>query len=557
MRGRGGVIVNRKGKFRTLFKLLFGLIAVVFLAACGDETESESSANNSGYDFVAGQESDIELTIVAGSENEILEPMLTQYAEEQDIGIGVDYLGSLDIMRQLQAGEVEYDAVWPASTIWLTVGDEHSLLKHAQSTSLTPIIFGVKQSLAEELGFTEGDVYTADIIEAINNGDLKFAMTSATQSNSGASAYLGFLTALAGSDGTLTEETLNVDQVQQAITELLSGVERSSGSSNWLVDLFVQGDYDAMVNYETLIIQANQQLADQGKEELYAVYPVDGLSMADSPLAYVDDESDPELEETFLAFQEFLLSDETQDFIEQTGRRSAMGNVRDSNRNVFDESLGFDLDTVINPIRFPSANVIQQSLNLYQTQFKKPALTVYVLDYSGSMAGEGVREMQAALEQVLVPENAEQHLLLGTSQDKTHIVPFEDDVQDILDASGNGEEMNTLYEEVMDIRSGGGTAMYEGIDAALTLLDEEYGEDLANYTPAIVILTDGRPNGSMRYSEVEEHYQDMNRDIPIFSILFADSDEDRMEELAGLTNARVFDGRGDLINAFKQVKGYN
>lgn len=158
---------------------------------------------------------------------------------------------------------------------------------------------------------------------------------------------------------------------------------------------------------------------------------------------------------------------------------------------------------------------------------------------------------------MLVPENAEQHLLLGTNQDKTHVVPFEDGVMDILDASGNSQEMTTLYEEVMEIDSGGGTAMYEGIDAALTLLDQEYGADLANYTPAIVVLTDGRPNGAMNFDDLEARYQEMGRDIPIFSILFASSEEEKMEELANLTNARVFDGRGDLINAFKQVKGYN
>ena len=64
---------------------------------------------------------------------------------------------------------------------------------------------------------------------------------------------------------------------------LLSGVDRSSGSSDWLKDMFVAGDYDAMVNYECLIIQANQELEEQGKETLYAVYPYDGLSLADSP----------------------------------------------------------------------------------------------------------------------------------------------------------------------------------------------------------------------------------------------------------------------------------
>ena len=33
--------------------------------------------------------------------------------------------------------------------------------------------------------------------------------------------------------------------------------------------------------------------------------------------------------------------------------------------------------------------------------------------------------------------------------------------------------------------------------------------------------------------------------------------ESDMEELAELTHARVFDGREDLIGAFRSVKGYN
>lgn len=40
-----------------------------------------------------------------------------------------------------------------------------------------------------------------------------------------------------------------------------------------------------MINYEALIIQANQKLVAQGREPLYCVYPVDGLAIADSPFA--------------------------------------------------------------------------------------------------------------------------------------------------------------------------------------------------------------------------------------------------------------------------------
>lgn len=52
--------------------------------------------------------------------------------------------------------------------------------------------------------------------------------------------------------------------------------------------------------------------------------------------------------------------------------------------------MGIQLDQVLSPINYPQAPVILEALNLYQTQFKKPALTIYVLDYSGSMYGEDV-----------------------------------------------------------------------------------------------------------------------------------------------------------------------
>ena len=45
---------------------------------------------------------------------------------------------------------------------------------------------------------------------------------------------------------------------------------------------------DAMVNYEAMLIEADQALTAQGREPLYAIYPIDGLTIADSPLAFVN-----------------------------------------------------------------------------------------------------------------------------------------------------------------------------------------------------------------------------------------------------------------------------
>ena len=538
---------------KKLFKAFAATLASIFLlSACSGLASNDSTNKNS--DFLTNGGSGEALRIVAGSEQKILEPIVEAYAAKSGNKIAIDYLGSLDIMNQLQTGEIAYDAVWPASSIWLEMGDSKNILKHEEVTSITPVIFGIKQSLAEELGFVGKDGITmTDISQAIDSDRLNFTMTSATQSNSGASAYLAFLTALSKTpeDG-LSMEDLADPELQNKITSLLSGVERSSGSSNWLVDLFLMGNYNAMVNYEQLIIQTNIELERQGKETLYAVYPSDGISLSNAPLAYVDKKNDKK-EEIFLDFQKYILSDEAQNKIERTGKRNAFGMVSDNNKDVYDKDKGFNVDDVLSPIRLPQSDVIQESLIMYQTNFKKPAYTIYVLDYSGSMHGQGNQDMLKALEQVLLPENSRKHYLLGTQNDKTIVLPFASNVKTPREESGN--DLTVLYDFAKNQTVRGGTAMYEAIIEALNLAQQE--ATLENYTPAIVVLSDGKANGDMGYYDLENAYKELELDIPIFSIKFGKSDDSELSKIAELSRARVFDGRENLIGAFKKVKGYN
>ena len=212
-------------------------------------------------------------------------------------------------------------------------------------------------------------------------------MTSATQSNSGCSAYIGFLYALLGNPDVITSENLQTPGLAEQITQLLSGVDRSSGSSDWLKDLFLTGGYDAMVNYECLVISANQELEARGEETLYAVYPYDGLSIADSPLGYVDNRG--RREGTGLSGFTGGISCPTRckNEIQRTGRRTGYEGVSAENADVFRADWGVQPDRVLSPIRMPSTDVLMECLDLYQTQFRKPSLTVYCLDYSGSMEG--------------------------------------------------------------------------------------------------------------------------------------------------------------------------
>ena len=119
-------------------------------------------------------------------------------------------------------------------------------------------------------------------------------------------------------------------------------------------------------------------------------------------------------------------------------------------------------------------------------------------------------------------------------------------------AAGNGSELEGLYERVEEQTPGGGANMYSAIVEGLDLL---YSFDLSDYTPAIILLTDGQSGGSI--DDIEPYYSDLGVSIPIFSIMFGDADESQLEELAEYSNARVFDGRENLTEAFRSVKGYN
>ena len=197
-------------------KIIRGIMAVLtalgIAAVCGCSV----------LEGITGRET---IRILSGSENSELEPILEECEKSTGVNIEMTYKGSVDIMQELKKGAADYDAVWPASSLWISLGDDTHIVKHNQSISTTPIIFGIKKSIAEELGFTSGNVSVKDILAATQAGKLKFCMTSATQSNSGASAYIGFLYALLDKNSALTDEDLQNTEMREKIMAHLTVVE--------------------------------------------------------------------------------------------------------------------------------------------------------------------------------------------------------------------------------------------------------------------------------------------------------------------------------------------
>lgn len=494
------------------------------------------------------------LKIISSSENKDLESIIKNYAEKEGIDIQIDYAGTLDIMEMLNSGDEEYDAVWVSNSIWLYMLNDSVKVSESKSTSINPVVFAIKDSVAEKLGLKNKEIYTKDIVEKIQNGDLKFSMSNPTQTNTGATAYLGLLSTIAGNPEVLREENLEDNNLKENLVSLFSGLERSSGSEDFLEEMFLNGDYEAVVTYEASIINMNQKLEKEGKETLYALYPVDGVSISDSPFAYINN-GDSDKKEEFLKIRDYILSEDGQKELAKTGRRTWYGGVNSNvDKTVFNPKWGIDTTTYIVPLKFPSTSIIQEALALYQNELRKPIHAVFCLDYSASMNGDGYKQLNKAMNYILDEEEASKDLLQFTEKDKITVIPFSSHVINVWETD-SGTDTELLISNINEQRPSGSTNIYEASRSALKTLKDD---DSNKYNLTVILMTDGKSNMG-EFSELEKYYEKKSfaKNIPIYSIMFGDADEDELQNIADLTNAKVFDGKSDLLKAFKEVRGYN
>ena len=524
------------------------IIFIVFISIIGTAMEEKVNEFTEHY---TGNNYSRQFKIISSTENKDLEDIIQNYATRNNIDLNIEYAGTIDIMDKLNSGE-KYDAVWTSNSIWLYMLNNNVKLSNSKSTSINPVVFGIKKSKAQELGFIGKDIYMKDILSSIKNKRLKFSMTSATQTNTGATAYLGFVSTLAGNPEILSEKDLQSDSLKQNLIELFSGVSRSSGSDEFLEEMFLNGDYEAVVTYETSIININKKLETQGKEPLYIVYAKDGVSISDSPFAYIDNSDDTKLEQ-FSKLQSYILSNEGQEKLVKTGRRVWYGGINEhADKTVFNPEWGIDTTKYIVPVKYPSTSVIKKALGVYQSELRKPIHAVFCLDYSGSMYGDGNKQLVKAMEYILDEKTASKNLLQFSEKDKISVIPFSGTVLAKWHTN-KGIETDSLIKSIKKLSPNGTTDIYGASEEGLNILKNE---NLDTYNASIILMTDGVSNvGTLQ--NLRNAYRKIGKDIPIYSIMFGEASSYQLEDIANLTNAKVFDGRTNLLEAFKQVRGYN
>ncbi|MFE1396887.1 substrate-binding domain-containing protein [Nocardiopsis dassonvillei] len=510
-----------------------------------------------------GADPDVTLRILAGSEVADLEPLLEEAGERTGVTVELEYTGTLDGMARIAAGDRqgeggEYDAVWFASNRYLNLdGDGRSAVHEETPVMVSPVVLGVAADRARELGWDGGaEVTWSDVHRAVVEEELIYGMTNPGASNSGFSALIGVASALADTGAALRSE--DVERVGPELAEFFAGQEVTAGSSGWLTDAFVRRaesgrPVDGLVNYESVILSLNASGALE--EPLTVVYPADGVVTADYPLTLLSDPSEQALD-GYERLVGDLTSEETQQQIaDRTWRRPV--------------TAGAELSPPVPPLvelPFPASREVVDGLVAdYSASLRRPARTVYALDVSGSMEGGRLAELQSALGALTGADGGSLARSTQAFQERevVTLLPFSTwpaDPRTFVVEPGSVDEVNAdLSAAVEGLEAEGDTAAYDALVRAYELLESDTGSD-GDPLMSVVLMTDGEVNRGVGLEGFRESLAARSEPVarvPVFTVLFGESDVPEMTELAELTGGRVFDAREqDLEQVFREIRGY-
>jgi Ca-activated chloride channel homolog len=528
----------RAGTVRGLW-LAAAVAAVVTLAACSD---AASSPNLNDPNTLA---------VMAGSEVKDLEPLLPEIKSKTGVRLALSYSGTLEGAEAIAAGKAT-DVAWFSSGHYLSLlpGAGNRVVAQ-QKIMLSPVILGVKQSVADRFGWRDNPNVTWKDIEAkAADGSFRFAMTNPAASNSGLVALIGVASALSGSSDSIDTGTIDT----AAMRNFFKGQAITAGSSGFLADSYVrdQDTVDGIVNYESILMTLNA--GGKLHEPLVLVYPKEGIVTADYPFMLLNKNK----QDAYDKVVDYLRSDPVQKRImTDTLRRPAVTGVALDPR--------FTTQTLIE-LPFPAKlDTIDALITTYLDEVRKPASAVFVLDLSGSMEGDRLDQLKTAMNALTGTDTS----LTGRfarfrAHEQVTIVTFSDTVEDVRqftidDTAPTGPDMTAIREYVNDLAAGGSTAIYAALERGYRAVADAQAKD-PNRLFSIVLMTDGENNAGVAAEQFGKDYgnlPDPVRAVHTYTVLFGDANKSDMAAIASTTGGSLFDATSTALQTiFKQIRGY-
>ncbi|WP_341742948.1 VWA domain-containing protein [Azonexus hydrophilus] len=515
------------------------LLGILILAGC--ERATEQAAENT-------------LTVLAGSELKDVEPLLPQLEAATGVRLKFEYSGTLDGVERLQ-GEESFDTAWFSHAKYLMLEPKaRARVRASEKIMLSPVAVGVKADRFKALGWErQPDLGWKEIARAAEAGRFRFAMTNPTSSNSGFSALMGVAAAFSGKADALTE----ADVERLDLSGLFKGHQLTAGSSGWLAEAYAEGNapLDGMINYESVLLAHN---ATPGAVPMRIVYPKDGILTADYPLLLLDEQKRAAYEKVVA----WLKGETAQTWLMRETRRRPVNPAVAADRTLFPEVL-------LGELSFPARiEVIDRLLLSYLGRQRRPSHAFFVLDISGSMEGERLNGLRAAL----IGLAGGDATLTGRfarfqNRERITLIPFSSRVEhDLVLAADMGDSPQSnertlarLRDHAQALHTRGGTALYDAIVEAYRQTEVAMRDNPDRYY-TIVAMTDGQSNEGMsleKFRTLHAGLPESLRQVRVFTVLFGNGNAEELTALAELTGGRMFDSRKiGLSSMFKAIRGY-
>jgi Ca-activated chloride channel family protein len=409
---------------------------------------------------------------------------------------------------------------------------------------------GVKEDKARAWGWVDNPELTwQEIAQKAASGELKYAMTNPASSNSGFTSLMGVAAAFSGSADALGAD--DVERVSDDLQAFFAGQALTSGSSGWLAESYVkeQDRLDGIINYESVLLGLNK--GRELREKLYLVYPKEGIVTADYPIMLINKDK----REAYNRLVEYLLSEDFQRrMMEETVRRPVNPQVKASDE--FPSQLLVELP-------FPnSREVIDQLIFSYLDEQRVPSHAFFVLDVSGSMKGDSLRQLQQAMLNLTGQDTSiTGQFARFRDRERITVITFNDEVQGIRQFDVAIDDQATLQpirDHVESLEAQGGTAIYSALYQAYEMATAARREDPNRYY-SIVLMSDGQNRDGISSRQFFRYYDSLpdGVDIRTFPIVFGSADEEAMAEIADKTGGRLFHAKSESLSlVFKQIRGY-
>lgn len=183
-------------------------------------------------------------------------------------------------------------------------------------------------------------------------------------------------------------------------------------------------------------------------------------------------------------------------------------------------------------------SIIAQARSIWKEEKDSgiPIVAEFVVDTSGSMRGEPINALKAAMINTIQYINDDNYI---------GIIGFDSSVREYLPIDKFSLSQKTLYKgAASSLDATGNTAMYDGLCVAMDRIYRKSQELGGNCTPIIFVLTDGDSNTGYKFSDTKNIIAGMN--IPVYTISYNYA-ADSLSELASINEAASIVGNSEDI----------